>query len=105
MGTANSQGTTRRNVNPSPGPEEEIIDSIAKGPPAQYANSKATNGAKPIRRRFLVGAYCDVATDWNEPDVRGSEGIAPHCARKSRSERLNTMRTGLATEYCRSPLI
>jgi hypothetical protein len=36
-GTLNKNGTTRMNINASPGPEVEIIASKPKGPPAQYA--------------------------------------------------------------------
>src|ERR1700692_2718517 len=63
MGTANSNGTSKRNVRPSPGPEVEIIDSNENGPPAQYANSNATKDASPMRRRFFVGAYSPVGPD------------------------------------------
>src|SRR6266852_1369765 len=99
MGTANSSGTTRRKVRPSPGPEVEIIDSSENGPPAQYANSNATNGARPIRRRFFVGAYSDVGTGGREPDGRDSEPIAPQLRQRGRLETSKTMRAALTSQH------
>jgi hypothetical protein len=60
-----------RNVSPKPGPEPETMDSSENGPPVQYANSKATKGANPMRLRLLVGTLSGDSEAWS--DVAGAE--------------------------------
>src|SRR5258706_9674204 len=105
MGTENSNGTTKRNVSPSPGPDVEIIDSSENGPPAQYANSNATNGANAIRRKFCVGAYNFVGTNSREPDGGISEAIAPQLRHDRRPETSKTMRAARSSQHRRGSLL
>ena len=47
------------------------------------------NGAKPIRRRFLVGRYWDVGSEPDESDEGGAKGIFPSLPRKAGARKDN----------------